>query len=215
MYLFTRQFRLSGARLRAGTEWAVETTEFCRRTTGLPINLWAEVYSPRPNNLVWAVVVPDLPALETAFDKLMVENHYHDLLDTGLTYGIASSVEDQLRAMVHPQEPRAATEDLEYCAVVTSNMANGHLADGIAVGVEIAQMAEKITGIPTAFFAHTTGNYGGVDWITLYANAAEMDRASTELNTSPEFVELVDTKAGSAFMGTPGATTQRAFRKII
>jgi len=54
MYLFSRQARLSGARLRDSMAWATEVTQRVGQTTGLEVGLWTRVFSPATGTLVWA-----------------------------------------------------------------------------------------------------------------------------------------------------------------
>jgi len=93
---------------------------------------------------------------------------------------------------------------VEYVAVVRSTVSAGKLARGMALGVEIAQRAEKITGVPTAFVADATGNYGGVAWLTAFANVAELERGEQTLNTDQGFIELIDTQAAGVYADQPG-----------
>jgi len=93
-------------------------------------------------------------------------------------------------------------------------MAAGGLARGIALGVEIAQRAEQITGASTAFLADTTGNYGGVAWITAFSDVAGLEAAQLALNTDQGFVELIDAKAPGVYTDHPGATTQVIYCRI-
>ena len=57
MYLFSRRAQLSGAKLRDAMGWAVAAGERVTQTTGLPIGVWSQVYSPGVGTLVWATFV--------------------------------------------------------------------------------------------------------------------------------------------------------------
>jgi hypothetical protein len=87
-------------------------------------------------------------------------------------------------------------------------------ARGMALGTEIAQQAEAVTGLPTLFLADATGNYGGVRWVTAFANVAELERAEMALNTNEAFVSLIDTKAKAVYRDEIGVTTQVILRRI-
>lgn len=90
----------------------------------------------------------------------------------------------------------------------------GHLAEGIGIGIEIAQRAERISGVATAFAVAATGVYGQVSWITEYENVEQLQRAEEAVNTNPEFLAYLDTEAKEAFQ--PGAlTTTTVFRRMV
>ena len=96
--------------------------------------------------------MPDLTALEAATDKLAVDDAYNDLAERGTAFVIPGSVTDSLLTVIHGNQPDPSRQT-EYVSVVRSTAVAGHLARGFALGVEIKQKAEKITGIPTAFLA--------------------------------------------------------------
>jgi hypothetical protein len=75
MYLFSRRVRLAAGNTRAAMEWALGQTEKVNRITGLPISLYAQVFSPEVGAIGWSTFVPDLATLEAAGDKLQVEGN--------------------------------------------------------------------------------------------------------------------------------------------
>ena len=90
----------------------------------------------------------------------MVDDAYNDLAERGQEFAIPGSLNDSLSVVISgepdPERP------VEYVTTVRSTIVAGGLAVGMALGVEIAQRAEAITGIPELFLADATGNYGGV-----------------------------------------------------
>jgi hypothetical protein len=213
MYLFSRRARLSGAKFRDSMAWATSVTERVTQTTGLPVGLWNQTFSPAVGTLVWSTFVPDLATLEAANDKLMVDDAYNELVDRGNEFLIPGSVDDTLGMIIHGEPD--PNRHVEYVAAVRSTISAGKLARGIAVGVEIAQRAEQITGLPTAFLADSTGNYGGVAWLTGFANVGELERAEQTLNADQSFIELIDTQAAGVYADQPGANTQLVYRRIV
>jgi hypothetical protein len=213
MYLFSRRARLSGGKFRDSMAWAVGITEKVTQTTGLQVGLWSQTFSPAVGTLVWSTFVPDLTTLEAATDKLTVDDAYNDLVDRGVEFVIPGSIDDTLAMIIHGQPD--PNRHVEYVAAVRTTISGGNLARGIALGVEIAQRAEKITGLPTAFLGDSTGNYGGVTWLTAFANVAELERAEQKLNTDQSFIELIDTKAAGVYAEQPGASTQLVYRRIL
>jgi hypothetical protein len=214
MYLATRRAQLTMSHLRDAIGWATQMTEHVHQVTGVPTSLWNRVYSAGTGTLVWTAWVPDMTAAETFNDKLMVDERFMELLEQGVGYVIPGTLDDTLAQLIHPTELPDPPRQIDYAAVVTTTCANGRLAEGMALGVEIAQKAEELTGVPTAFLAGSTGNYGNITWITGCADAAELDRTSAAL-LDPQFIELVDQKAGRAYTDTPGASLQELYRRIV
>jgi hypothetical protein len=213
MYLFSRRARLSGVKFRESIAWATSITERVAQTTGMQVGLWNQTFSPAVGTLVWSTFVPDLATLEAANDKLMVDDAYNDLVERGTEFVIPGSIDDSLGMLIHGQPD--PNRHVEYVAVVRSTITAGKLARGMGLGVEIAQRAEKITGVPTAFVADATGNYGGVAWLTAFANVAELERGEQALNTDQAFIELIDTQATGVYADQAGATTQLVYRRIV
>ena len=212
MYLFSRRAQLSGARLRDAMGWAVAAGERVTQTTGLPIGVWSQVYSPGVGTLVWATFVPDLATLEGATDKLAVDDAYNELGDRAVEFVLPGTVDDSLSVVVHGEPD--PNRQIEYVASVRGTIAAGKIAKGMALGVEIAQKAEQITGVPTAFVGDATGNYGGVAWLTGFANVGALEAAEMALNTDESFIDLIDKKASEVYSAVPGATTQLIYRRI-
>jgi hypothetical protein len=213
MYLFSRRAHLSSGKFRDSMAWATSITERVTQTTGLQLGLWNQTFSPAVGTLVWSTFVPDLAALEAANDKLMVDDAYIELVDRGNQFVIPGSIDDSLGMLIHGQPD--PNRHVEYVAAVRSTISAGKLARGIALGIEIAQRAEQITGAPTAFLADSTGNYGGVGWLTAFANVAELERAEQTLNTDQSFIELIDTQASGVYADQPGANTQLVYRRVV
>ncbi len=211
MYLFSRRARLSGANLREAAAWAIGVADLATQTSGAPISVWSQVFSPEVGTLVWATFVPDLATLEGINDKLAVDDAYNAEVERGLPYVIPGSVDDGLGIIMNgdPDPNRS----IEYVSSVRSTIGGGNLARGMALGVEIAQRAEALSGLPTLFLADATGNYGGVSWITGYTDIAELERAEMAINGDPGFIELLDRNAG-VFSDTPGASTQVIARRL-
>ncbi len=212
MYLFSRRARLGSGNLRESAAWAAAITEKVNQITGLDVGLWTAVFSPGLGELVWATFIEDLAALETADAKLMVDDGYAALADQGAAFTDGSGLDDTVSQIVHGDiDPN---RQITYVSVVQSTVAGGKLARGMEVGVEIAQRASKTTGVPTAFLADTTGNYGGVRWITGYENVQQLQAASEALGADQSFTNFVDKQAG-VYLEAPGVTTQRIARRIV
>jgi hypothetical protein len=93
--------------------------------------------------------------------------------------------------------------------VTTALCANGKVAAGMAAGVEIAETATKITGIPVSFGALETGPFGGVVWFAGAESMRETEEATAALATDPSWVQLVDSHGATFQTGAESAWYQR------
>jgi hypothetical protein len=212
MYMFTRRGRLTGTNIRGAVAWATESAQRVTQVTGINVSLWMRMFSPDVGTIAFGTFVPDLATLEAGNDKMMVDDGLMRLYDKGSEFLIPGSVTDRLATVITGQPD--ATRPIEYTALVEATMAAGKLEEGISVGVEIAERAAKITGVPTMFVAGTTGNYGAVAWLTGYVTVSELEQAERALNTERSFVEFLDKKAKGVYNDTPGTVTQVVYRRI-
>jgi hypothetical protein len=211
MYVFTRSARLSGDNQRQAMGFAVNIGEKVTQITGLQVSLYSRVFSAEAGTLVYATIVPDLVTLEAATDKLMADDGYHEMLQTGQQYLLPGSVHDRLSQVVHPSEIDP-NRHIEYVALVRSTMLQGQMARGGAAGVEIAQRVEQITGVPAVFMSEATGNYGEVSWAVAYSDVAELERSNQALAADQSFLSYIDSLSG-VFAGE-GGTTQVVMRRV-
>lgn len=212
MYLFVRRARLAGGRTREAMSWATEMTEKVNRITALGVSLYQQVFSAEFGTVSWSAFVPDLAAIEAAGDKLAADDDYISSADRGaeLTVG---GLDDSLFQVIHGEPD--PTRTIEYVSAVRAVCANGQVARGMRVGVELAQKAEEITGTPTLFAAELSGVYGAVGWLSAFADIGTMQREQEALNGDESWLALVDREAGSAYAADPEQTYQRVYRRIL
>ncbi|HEX2849931.1 MAG TPA: hypothetical protein VHN98_05240 [Acidimicrobiales bacterium] len=210
MYLFTRMARLAATHVVDGVEWAATITDKVNQITSLDVGLWASMLSPRLGAVSWGCAVESLADLEDADAKLMADPIYLDLVTKGAT--ITTGEFDDLTAQ-YVFNP-APDLDAKYVAVVQGQLANGAFGRGMGVGVEIAERATAIAGgtASTSFLVGVTGGYGSCAWITGAATLRDLERAEQAVNTSAEFIALIDEKAADCFL--PGVTTQEIWRRL-
>lgn len=211
MYLFTRTGRLGrGTSVRASTEWALTITEKVNQIVSIDVSLWTTILSPAQGTLVWSSMVPDLQSLEDADAKLMVDDTFVSLLDQG-TQLLENGVDDAVAQLVSGDvDPEL---NPQYVAVVRSELTTGGFAKGIEAGIEIAQRATTISGLPTSFFVSSTGKYGGVSWVSPAQSLGQLEAADARINADAGFLAYLDQVAPAAFV--PGITTQAIYRRII
>jgi hypothetical protein len=208
MYLFSRSTVLAD---NDGLAWAVGITEHATRASGLEIELWGQVWSPEYGRITWTGFAPDLPTLAAAGDAMTADAAMAAEAAKGAAH-TTGGLDDALYNVVHgdldPGAPRA-----EYVSSTNAVCASGKLTEAMTTGVEIAQHAEKITGVPTLFIANVTGVYGGVGWISGYPDAAAMEAAQQAIAADTHFAKQVD-KAGSVYASDPSATSTLIHRRF-
>jgi len=210
MYLFTRTGRLGKGTIRGSLDWAVGITEKVNQIVSIDVSLWTTILSPQNGTLVWSSMVPDLQSLEDADAKLMVDDVFVSMLDQG-TQLLENGVNDEIAQLVSGEVDPDVTP--QYVTVVQSELTTGGFAKGIEAGIEIAQRATTISGLPTVFLVSSTGKYGGVSWVSPAQSLAQLEAAEARINGDAGFLAYVDQVAPAAFV--PGITTQTIYRRII
>jgi len=212
MYLFTRSARPLLGRTRDLMTWSIAITEKVNQISQTPVNLWTTAFSPGVGTLVWSTVVEDLGTLEATEAKLASDDGYLALADEGASFASTDPVDDHLIQVIH-NEGRASDPAPAYAAVVNAMVAPGATARGIELGVEIAQRAKAITGIPTSFGVGVTGPYGMVTWVTGAESVEQLQRSQETTASDAEFTNLVDIKTRDVYLA--GSATQLVYRKIL
>jgi len=208
MYLFTREARLGTF---DGIAWAQEVCEKVRSVTGQDIQLWSRAYSPGFGTITWSTWYADMASMEAVGDKLQADSGYMDLTAKGRQF-IEGGVDDGLLRPIHgepdPDRP------LEYVTGVRAVVAGGNGVRALGAGVEIAQKAESITGLPTMFLSSITGPYGSVGWLTGYESIGQLETANDALAGNTTWLALIDTTEG-AFLPDAEVTQQTIYRKLV
>jgi len=211
MYLFSRNVRLGPGNPEKQLAWALKMTEKVNQISEVPVSLWTTVFSPDAGRLVWTTVFEELVTLEGTFDKLVGDSGYSALVEEGAAHASGDPIDDGLLQFIHA-DPKAAEIDAQYALAIRATLAPGGSVKGIELGVETAQRAAEITGCPTSFAMGMTGLYGSVEWLTVYASIADLQRAGDAIAADASFNQKVDKELSKVYL--PGVTTQTAFRKI-
>jgi hypothetical protein len=211
MYLFSRRIRFGPGNTRKSMEWALAQTETVNKITGLPVNLFMQVYSPEVGVVAWSTFVPDLPTLEAAGDKLNADDGWVSGVDAGSAMTVGGA--DDLLAQVIYGEPDP-NRQIEYATVVQTVCAPGSIGKGMEVGIELAQRAEKVINTPTLFLAGVTGNYGSVAWLSGHENAQALEASQQALASDQDWAHLVDKKTAGVYTDDPTQTTQLIYRRL-
>lgn len=207
MYVFTRTRYAKPKHLNDARGFAIEVAARASKLSGLDVGAWCTTMSAQMGTFLWGVVAPDLKTLHSSLDKMYSDKAYGTFIANGMDWFDVHS-EDTVAQIVHGTiDP---TRRPMFIASVGAVCANGHITSGIAAGVEIAQRAEKTSGMPTLFVRNVTGLYGGVAWISGYTSMAELEMAEDKTAADHDFAEFVDREA-SVYL--PGAS-QRIIQRI-
>ena len=212
MYLFSRRARLASGNVRASMAWTIGVTEKVNQIIDLDVRLYTTVFSPEAGTLVWTTFAPDLAALEAAQDKLVVDDGYAMMLDEGAAF-LEGGIDDAVLQVIHGETD--PNRQIEYASTVQAVCATGNLERGMELGVEIAERAEKITGLPSLFTTALTGPYGSVGWVTAFADVGEMERAEQALATDMSLTRFLDEKLRGIYVEDPTLTQQLIYRRIV
>ena len=212
MYLFSRRARLAPGNTRAATTWATSITEKVNQVIGLNTSLFAQIYSPEVGTLVWSTFVPDLATLESANDKLLIDDSYVSMVDAGAKFAQGGPDDTLLQIISGEPDPN---RQIEYATTVQTVCANGSVAKGIELGVEIAQRVEKIIGSPVLFATAATGDYGAVAWITGYTDVKALESSQQALAADTKFGEFVYKSVRGVYVEEPTATQSLMYRRIL
>jgi hypothetical protein len=211
MYLFSRGVTLATGRTRESIAWAIAQTERVNKITGLRVGLFMQVWSPEVGSVRFSTFVPDLATLAAAGDKLNADDAFVSATDEGAAL-IIGRADDMLAQVVHgaPDPGR----EVEYVSAVRAVCANGNVARGMEVGIELAKRAEKITGVPSLFTTDVTGRYGGVGWVSGYDDVTALETAQQALASDGNWVSYVDNEVRGVFAEEPFLTTQTIYRRL-
>jgi hypothetical protein len=196
MFLFTRSGRFAPGANREVVSFVGEVTEKVRQETGMDVHAWSSTLSPDLGTVVWATFAEDLEHLEQANDKLTMSDSFIDLADRGAGL-FAGPLSDSLAQVVSGEiDPSAPTPN--YVLSARAVAANGQLRAALAGGVEIAEAATRITGVPTLFLVSATGAYGGCAWSSGFTDIGQLEQAEAALMADDGWIELID-RVGPAY----------------
>jgi hypothetical protein len=210
MHLFVRRARMAPGQTRASMAWAVEITDRVRQVTGMEVSLHALVLSPDVGEVVWRTLAEDLATLETAFDKLLIDDFFVAEQDRAASFTLGPAT-DSLQRIVHGQLPREA---LPYVSLITTTCRPGRVEAGMTAAIDLATRAAEVTGAQTAVTMHETGPYGTISWITPHPGIGSLDAADEALAADAGWAAFVDERVADNYTDDPTASVRRIYRRI-
>jgi hypothetical protein len=210
MHLFIRRARMAPGQTRASMAWAVEITDRVRQVTGMDVSLHALVLSPDVGEVAWRTLAEDMAALETAFDKLLIDDFFVAEQDRAASFTLGPPT-DSMQRIVHGQLPR---DPLPYVSLITTTCRPGRVEAGMTAAIELATRATEISGAQTAVTMHETGPYGTISWITPHPGIESLDAADEALATDARWAGFVDERVADNYTDDPMASVRRIYRRI-
>lgn len=209
MYLFTRTGRFGPGNIGASMSFVSSVTDKVHQETGLDIHSWGATLSPELGTVVWAAFVDSLEELEAVQDKLAVSDSFIALAESGAKYFLGPLQDGLAQVVTGAIDPTAPLP--AYVTVARATATNGRLGEAMAAGVEIAEAATRISGVPTGFLVDATGAFGGCRWNSGHPDIASVERAEAALMADEGWLQLID-RVGTCY---DAGVTQSIYRRII
>ena len=206
MYLFNRSRHVNNGSVREGVGAALEVAGMASTITGLDVSAWMAFASREVGLISWSAMFDGLDELGAATQKLAESSDYGDWIDAHDAL-FEGPLEDSLIQVVHGAPDPQRT--VNFVSATTGVCANGKLSAAMAAGVEIAEIASKITSIPMIFAVSRTGLYGGVVWLSAFETLGELEQGEAALSADPSWVQLLDQRGPLFGPGVETALFQR------
>ena len=208
MYLFSRVRRINPAHARAALAVATEAATRASDIMGMPVGLWTPVFSSEINMVIWTATAEHISAFETGGDALAGSAEFMDWIEENDSM-FQGSVDDSVLQIVSG----SVTSDNQpaYATVTQAVAANGSVGDAMTIGVELAEVVERVTGLPMIFGSYLTGAYASVAWAAALSDLDTAEAANAAMAASDELRKLIDS-AGHVYQ--PGVT-QVMLRRLV
>jgi hypothetical protein len=188
MYLFTRVATLGGGGERRSMTWAAEMAALVDERSDHDLTLWRCDFGFPVGTVVWSTWAESLQSLNAGFASLLEDEGYHAMAEKGLEF-MSAPPEDSLREVVHGGPTGGEAPPIgAVTTVTTATMAAGKYNDGVAWGVEMAQLVEEVTQAPTTFLLDGYGTFGQVTWLSGAPDAAGADAANAAINGNDKYL---------------------------
>lgn len=203
MDLFSRRVMTAGPPAEV-LAYAVEMRNYVADQTGQDVGLWSAGFGAPVGAMAYTMRVDGIAGLQAMTASFVDDPEYHAKLAKGADF-IAAPSEDSLAQPLHGElgDPPPVGS---FAMVTTVVIGNGAYAEAIGWGVDMAQHAERVTGMPTAFLMNAFGTFGQVTWIGTAPDAAAIDAAGQKLNADGDYVDKLSA-AGHLFVPGSGHRT--------
>ena len=201
MYLFSRLATLRGD-ARKSMAWAASMAGYVDAHSDHDVSLWRADFGYPVGTVAWSAWVDSHADLNAGFATLADDDGYFKMLNDGEDF-LTTPAEDFLRQALQggpgPNPPAIGA----VTTVTTAVVAGGQYEAGVSWGIEMAQLVEEITKLPTMFLLDAYGTFGQVTWLSGAPDMAAADTASDAINANDKYMKRLG-DAGDLFVPSSG-----------
>jgi hypothetical protein len=205
MLLFSRLGTLTGNPRQAMT-WAAEINGYVNAHSDHDLTLWRADFGFPVGTVAWSTWVESQESMAAGFAALADDDGYFAMLDQGAEF-LTTPAQDILRDAVHGGPGDTAPPLGAVAAVTTAVIAGGQYGDAIAWSVEMAQLVEEVTKLPSSFFVDSFGTFGQVTWISAAPDLATARATGEAINTNDQYLKRLS-DVGELFVQGSGHRSQ-------
>jgi hypothetical protein len=151
------------------------------------VALWRADFGYPVGTVAWSAWVESQAALSAGFAALAEDEGYFKLLADGAEF-LSTPAEDFLRQALHGGPADAPPAVGAVATVTTAVVAGGKYDQGVTWGVEMAQLVEEVTKLPTLFLLDSYGTFGQVTWLSGAPDLATADAAGEAINANDKYM---------------------------
>jgi hypothetical protein len=189
MYLFTRLATLRGD-TRKAMAWAANINGYVDSHSDHNLMLWRADFGYPVGTVSWSAWVESHAAMNAGFASLADDDGYFKLLEEGQEF-LTAAPEDFLRQALHGGPAGDPPPIGAVTTVTTAVVAGGKYDDGVSWGIEMAQLVEAVTKLPTMFLLDTYGTFGQVTWLSGAPDLATADAAGDAINSNDKYMKAL------------------------
>ena len=190
--------------------YATDIRAYVAGKTGEDIGLWSVVFGAPIGTMSFTARVDGLAGLQAMTATFIDDAEYHAKLAAGRDF-VAAPSEDSLAEPLHGDMGGDPPPVGSMAVVTTAVVGNGAYAEAIGWGIDIAQHAEKVSGMPTVFLMNNYGTFGQVTWIGIAADAAAADAAGAAINADADYVAKL---GGARDLFVPGMSHRALLSRV-
>ena len=200
MQLFSRQVQMSGP-IAETAAYSADMTTYVSGVLGREVALWSTIFGAPLGTMTYTARVEGVADLQAVSAQLLGDAEYHAKLAKGVDYAVGDAV-DRLFQPLNGELGEDSPPVGSMALVTSAVMAAGAYDKAIAWGLDMAQHASSVTGVPTLFLVEQFGSFGSVGWIAVTADGAAVDAAGAALNGDADYLKKLGA-AGDLFL--PGS----------
>jgi len=182
--------------------WAAEMTAYVNAHSDHDLTLWRGDFGYPVGTVAWSAWVESLHAMNTGFERLIEDEGYHAMVEKGQEF-ITAPPQDLLREVMHGAPTGQAPPLGAVGTVTTAVMAGGKYSDAISWSIEMAELVEEVTKMPTGFLVDAYGTFGQVTWISVAPDAATADATAAAINGNDQYLKRLG-DVGELFVPASG-----------